>query len=468
MASHLAARTSNPRTILPVVLLAAFTFALFQSLLNPVLPALQEDLQTTPTLVTWTMTAFLLSASVATPVLGRLGDRYGKDRLLVASLLTLAAGSVISAVAPGIGLMIAGRVVQGVGGGILPLAFGIIRDEIPAAKVPSAIGMASALTAVGGGAGIVLGGPLAELLGIRSLFWIPAALALATAAAAFAAVPPSPSRNPSPISWSATALLAVWLVALLVPLTQATGWGWTSAAVLVPLTAAVLLAYIWVGVESRSHRPLVDMKMMRITAVWTTNVVSLLFGVGLFTVMTFLPVYLQTPPGSGYGFGSTATQAGLLLLPLTVTMFFAGLVAARLDRRFGARAVLIAASGLNVAAITMLVFGHGSKGLVLISLALLGVAVGTGFSTVSNVIVAAVRPDQTGVANGIVANVRTVGGSLGVAVMTAILGAHSSADGPPAEAGYTYGFAVLAFVGVAAVAVATLIPVQQSARARSR
>lgn len=458
MTSHLATRPPNPRAVLSVVLLAAFAFALFQSLLNPVLPALQAELQTTPTLITWTMTAFLLSASIATPVLGRLGDRHGKDRVLVASLLALAAGSVVSALAPGIGLMIAGRVVQGVGGGVLPLAFGIIRDELHPAKVPGAIGTASAITAVGGGAGIVLAGPLTDLFGIRSLFWIPAALALATAAAAYAAVPPSRSRNPSPISWPATALLAVWLVALLVPLTQASRWGWTSAAVLVPLTAAVLLAYIWAGAERRSARPLIDMTMMRTTAVWTTNVVSLLFGAGLFAVMTFLPVFLQTPPEAGYGFGASVTQAGLLLLPMTVTMFGAGLAAARLEHRFGARAVLIAASALNTAAITMLAFGHDSRARVLLALALLGVAIGIGFSTMSNVIVAAVRPEQTGVANGVTANLRTVGGALGVASMTAILSSHSSAGRVPAEAGYTYSFAGLALVGVAALAVAVLIP----------
>ncbi|MEU7825971.1 MFS transporter [Catellatospora sp. NPDC049133] len=453
--------------MLSVVMLAAFAFALFQSLLNPVLPALQENLQTTPTLVAWTMTAFLLSASVATPVLGRLGDRHGKDRVLVASLLALAVGSVISALAPGIGLMIVGRVVQGVGGGVLPLVFGIIRDEIAPSKVPAAIGTASALTAVGGGAGIVLAGPLTELFGIRSLFWIPAALALATAAAAVTAVPPSRSRNPVPVSWSATLLLATWLVALLVPLSQASRWGWTSAAVLVPLTAAALLACIWVRLESRSARPLVDMTMMRDTAVWTTNIVSLLFGIGLFAVMTFLPVFLQTPPSAGYGFGVSVTQAGLLLAPMTITMFGAGLVASPLEHRLGARAVLVAASAINVAAMAMLAFGHDSRWQVLASLVLLGIAIGIGFSTMSNVIVAAVRPEQTGVANGVTANLRTVGGSLGVAAMTAILGSHSAADGLPAESGYTYSFAALALAGVAAIVVAVRLPAR-SAQHRER
>ncbi|WP_351225634.1 MFS transporter [Streptomyces sp. NPDC002133] len=448
----------HPRTVLAVVLLAVFAFALLQSLISPVLPTLQGELDTTQNLIAWVMTAFLLSASICTPVVGRLGDRYGKDRVLVASLIALAAGSAISALAPDITLMIVGRVVQGVGGGVLPLAFGIIRDELPREKTPGAIGFAAALAAVGGGVGIVLAGPLTDAFGIRSLFWIPTALTAVAAAAARAVVPPSPSRSRSPISWLATALMAGWLVALLVPLAQASRWGWTSAAVIAPLAAAVVLAIGWVVVEKRSDRPLVDMRMMRITAVWTTNLVSLLFGVGLFAVMAFLPAFLQAPPEAGYGFGASVTQAGLLLLPMTVTMFLAGLFSAQLVRLFGPRYVLVAASAMNAVAIAMLALEHDRPWQIPLALALLGVSLGIAFATMSNVIVAAVRPDQTGVANGVTANVRTIGGSLGVAVMSGILGAHTPADGPPAEAGYTYGFAILGVAGLAALAVATLIP----------
>ncbi|MGP4086026.1 MFS transporter [Streptomyces sp. KR55] len=459
MPSLSASRAFSTRTTLLVLLLAVFAFALLQSLINPVLPALQKDLDTTQNLIAWVMTAFLLSASVCTPVVGRLGDRYGKDRVLVASLLALAAGSAISAAAPDISLMLVGRVVQGVGGGVLPLTFGIIRDELPQEKTPGAIGVAAALAAVGGGVGVVVAGPLTDAFGIRSLFWIPAALIVAAAVAARVVIPPSPARNPTPVSWLATTLMAGWLVALLVPLAQASRWGWTSPAVIAPLLAAVALATWWVVVEKRSDRPLVDMRMMRSTAVWTTNLVSLLFGVSLFAVMAFLPVFVQTPPQAGYGFGASVTQAGLLLLPMTVTMFFAGLASARLVKRLGARHVLVTASALNVVAVVALAVEHDRRWHIAAALALMGVSLGIAFSTMSNVIVAAVRPDQTGVANGVTANVRTIGGSVGVAVMSGILSAHTPADGLPTESGYAYGFAVLAVAGVAALLIASLIPV---------
>lgn len=224
----------RPRAVLAVVLLGVFTFALLQSLINPVLPRLQEELRTTQTLITWVVTAFLLSASVFTPVVGRLGDRYGKDRMLVVALAALAAGSLLSAVATDITVMIAGRAVQGIGGSVLPLAFGIIRDELPRERIPGAIGLASALTAVGGGIGVVLAGPLDDALGIRALFWVPMVLTALAAVAARLVVPPSPSRNEGSVSWVSALLMAGWLIALLVPLTQASAWGWSSGRVIGP------------------------------------------------------------------------------------------------------------------------------------------------------------------------------------------------------------------------------------------
>ncbi|MGW4167230.1 MFS transporter [Streptomyces chartreusis] len=445
-----------------VVLAAVFAFALLQSLINPVLPQLQETLHTTPELVTWVITAFLLSASVFTPVLGRLGDRYGKDRILVVTLAFLALGTLISAVATNVAVMITGRVVQGVGGSVLPLAFGIIRDEMPHRKIPGAIGLASALAAAGGGVGLVLAGPLSSTLGIRALFWVPMVLTVCAAVAARLIVPPSPSRDETSTSWRSSVLMAGWLLALLMPLAQASHWGWASGKVIGSLTAAVALGAAWLVTESRSASPLVDMRLMRIPAMWTTNVISLVFGTGLFAVFGFMPAFLQSPAQGGYGFGASATEAGLFLLPMTVTMFLAGLLSVRLTLLVGPRSVLIAAAVLNTAALTMLAFLHDHPWQVLISMGLLGTAFGSAMATMSNVIVAAVRPDQTGVANGVNANARTIGGSLGSALMGGIIGAHLGSGHLPAEDGYTYGFAALVIIALVALLAALFVPRQQS------
>ena len=131
------------------------------------------ELHTSQDAVTWVLTAYLLSASIMTPILGRVGDMFGKKWVFVGTLVALAVGSVLAAVAPNLAVMIVARVIQGVAGGTLPLGFGIIRDEFPREKVAGAVGILAALTAVGGSLGIVLAGPIVNALGWRWLFWLP-------------------------------------------------------------------------------------------------------------------------------------------------------------------------------------------------------------------------------------------------------------------------------------------------------
>lgn len=154
------------------VLLAAagVTYALLQSLVVSALPDIQHALHTSVNAVTWVLTAYLLSASIATPLIGRLGDMYGKERLLVAVLVPFCVATVITAVATSLAVMLVGRVLQSAAGGIFPLAFGIIRDEFPRERVAGGIGLMSALLGVGGGAGVVLAGPVVDHLSYHYLF----------------------------------------------------------------------------------------------------------------------------------------------------------------------------------------------------------------------------------------------------------------------------------------------------------
>ncbi|WP_031514959.1 MFS transporter, partial [Streptomyces sp. NRRL F-5123] len=449
---------SRPNVILAIVLFSTFAYSLLQSLINPVLPQLQAELHTTQSMITWVVTAFLLSAAVFTPILGRLGDRYGKDRILVLALVALAVGSLVSALATDISAMIVGRAIQGIGGSVIPLVFGIIRDELPRERVPGAVGLASALIAVGGGVGLLLSGPLVDWFGLRALFWIPLVAIVGAAVAAKIVVPPSPSRIDGPISWLSAALMAGGLLALLVPLTQGAKWGWGSGKVIGTLIAAALLLATWVRSENRSASPLVDMRMMRIPAVWTGNLVSMLIGMGLFAVFGFLPAFLQSPSAGGYGFDASPTEAGLFLMPMTITMFFAGLLAVRITRRVGARAVLSASAVLITASLALLAFLHQEACQVVVSMALLGLGFGCAVSTLSNVIVEAVPPEQTGIANGVNANVRTIGGAIGAALMGGIISTQLAATGLPTDDGYTYGFGALTLAAIGAVLASLLIP----------
>jgi EmrB/QacA subfamily drug resistance transporter len=447
-----------------VLALGVAAFALLQSLVIPVLTTVQHELHTSQGTATWVLTAYLLSASIMTPILGRIGDMTGKKRVFVATLIALAAGSLLAAVASSIGVLIVARVIQGIGGGMVPVAFGIIRDEFPARKVTGAVGILASLTAVGAGLGIVLAGPIVNLLGYHWLFWIPMILTVVAAVSAVLFVPESPVRTPGRISWLPALLLSAWLVALLIALSQAPVWGWGSGTVIGLLTGAVVLAAGWVISELRAATPLIDMKMMRQTAVWTNNLVALLIGVGMYATFAFLPEFVQTPAAAGYGFGASITRSGLMLLPSAITMFGVGMFAGRLAARLGGKVLVVAGCLIGSVAMAILAFAHQQQWEIYLSNAIMGVGFGLAFAAMSALVVAAVPHSQTGVASGMNANIRTIGGSIGAAVMASIVTSQLGPSGLPKEAGYTIGFAAMAGGLVLAALAGLLIPSAQRLR----
>jgi EmrB/QacA subfamily drug resistance transporter len=443
-----------------VLLLGVAAYSLLQSLVVPVLSTLIVDLHTTQDTATWLMTGYLLSASVATPILGRIGDKVGKERMLVFTLLALTGGSIVAGITHSVLVMIIARVIQGLGGGVVPLAFGIIRDEFPAAKVRGAVGVTSALLAVGGGLGLLLAGPIVEHLNYHWLFWIPMAMTAIATVATIMFVPESPVRTPGKINWSAAGLLSVWLVALLLAVSEGPSWGWGSARIMGLFAGAVVAAAVWVMVELKSATPLIDMRMMRIPAVWTTNLVALLFGIGMYTTMTFLPQLVQTPkPIAGYGLTASITQSGLYMLPMTIGMFILGIAAGPLATRIGTKFVLFVGSAVMIAPFVLLALGHDRSWEIYVAASLLGIGLGLAFSAMSALIVEAVPPAQTGVASGMNANIRTIGGAIGSGVAASILAAGVSAAHPiPHDAGYTDTFWFLVGAAVLAAAAALIIP----------
>ena len=441
-----------------VLALAVGGYALLQSLVIPVLPTIQAGLHTSQNTVTWVLTAYLLSAAIFTPIMGRLGDMYGKERLLVITLAALTVGSLMAAISTSITLMIVARVIQGVGGGVLPLSFGLIRDEFPKEKVMGAIGVIAALAAAGAGLGIVLAGPIVDALNYHWLFWIPMIVIAVVGVAAYFVIPESQVRTPGRLSWPGVILLSAWLVALILGISEAPTWGWGSASVIGLLISAVVVAVAWVFVEARSAHPLIDMHMMRIPAVWTTNLVALLLGVGMYAVFAFLPEFLQTPTSAGYGFGVSITHSGLILLPSSVFMFAFGMLSGPLSKRFGSKSVLVTGLLVGIVTFALLTFAHAAQWQILLAMVVEGIGFGLAFASMSALVVVAVPPEQTGVASGMNANIRTIGGSIGAAVMSSIVTSGMRAGSFPRESGYTHGFALLTVAAVAATIAAFFVP----------
>ncbi len=441
-----------------VLALAGLSFALLQSLVAPALPVIQRDLHTTTTAVTWVLTGYLLSASVATPIAGRLGDMFGKERMLVIVLSVTAFGTALAGLASSIETLIAARVIQGLGGAVFPLAFGIIRDEFPRERVATGIALVSAILGIGGGAGIVLAGPIVERLSYHWLFWLPLGTTALAAVATAVLVPESPVKSPGRINWLGAALLSSWLVCLLVAFSKAVDWGWTSARFLGLLAAAAVLLVLWVWAELRAPEPLVDMRMLRRRPIWTTNLTGLLIGFGMFGSFILVPQFVETPKASGFGFGASVTQAGLFLVPSTFTMLLSSPIAARLTNRLGPKVPLAIGALITALAFVLLAVQHDEAWHIYLMSALLGAGMGMAFAAMANLIVQAVPPEQTGVATGMNTIMRTIGGSIGGQVTAAVVAANISAAGLPQESGFTLAFVVSAGALVIAFLSALAVP----------
>ena len=438
-----------------VLSLAAIAFSVLQSVVIPALPSLEHHLHASADAVAWVLTGYLLSAAIATPILGRIGDMLGKEKVLLVVLITLAVGTFISALATTLPVMLIGRVIQGAGGAIFPLAFSIIRDEFPQERVVGAIGFLSAILGVGAGVGIVMSGPILTHLNYHWLYWIPLFPSVVAATATKFFVPESPIRSPGRINVTGGLLMTGWLITGLVGVSEGPIIGWGDIRTIGLFAVSAVLIPTWIISESRATSPLVDMKMMRIPEVWTTNLAAMLFGFGMYVMFTVIPQFVETPTRDGYGFGASVTQSGIDLLPFAIAMLLVAPLTGKLSTTFGSRRVMLAACIFACSSYIVLIFWHTQDWYILLATALLGVGIAMGFAAMSNLVVEAVPPSQTGVATGMNTNIRNIGAAVGAGVATSVVVSSLLANGVPKEHGYILAF-IISAVALVIAALATL------------
>ena len=452
--------------VLGALLLSALAYALLQTMVAPAIPHVAEEYDTTTSSATWVLTGFLLASSVATPLAGKLGDLFGKARVLTTILVLFCAGSVICAIAPSIEVLIAGRILSGAAGGVFPLAFGIIIDEMPAERRAASIGLMSAMFGIGGGIGMPLSGVIIDNAHVSVLFWI-GLIALPAAAAVWRYVPPSPARERTKIDLAGATVLSLALAVILLAISRANTWGWTSAEFLAAVGLGVGLLAFFVRLELRTEQPLVDIRVMQHRPVMATNATGFLIGVAMFGSFILIPQFAQTAKSSGYGFGMTTTQAGLLMLPSAVTMLFAGPVGGSLGNRLGFRVTLMIGTVLAALSFFLLAFAHSHPWEFMVSGVLMGAGISFAFASMANLIVASVDPREVGIATGINTVTRTVGGAFGAALVAALLAADQiPGTSFPLEDAYAEAFTFSGIGALLALGAAMAIPRLRSAASR--
>ncbi|TXJ84315.1 MFS transporter [Streptomyces lavendulae] len=418
--------TDEPRreasgAVVPVLAFAGIVVAVMQTLLVPVIKDLPQLLHTAPSNATWVLTSTLLSGAVATPIMGRLGDLYGKRRMLIASLAVMVIGALVSALTSQLLVMIAGRTLQGFAMGAIPLGIGLMRDMLPRERLGSAMALMSSSIGVGGGLALPAAALVAQHMNWHALFYGAAGLGVLAIALTLLTVPESPMRAAGSFDLPGALGLSAGLVLLLLPITKGSDWGWSSATTLGLFVASVVVLLLWGLYELRAEAPLVDLRTTARPAVLFTNLASIMVGVAFYVVSLVLPQLLQLPKATGYGLGQSMVVAGLCVAPLGLTMMFTAPVYARLSARYGPRTTLII--GLLIIAI-----GYGG-GLGLMQAAwqtiltsvILGAGIGLAYSSLPALIVGAVPASETGAANGLNTLMRSIGTSVSSAVVGMVL-----------------------------------------------
>lgn len=452
-------RRGSASITLAVLAVAAAAYSLQQTMVLPALPMLADELGTTTAWATWAFTSFMIASTVATPLLGKLGDQHGKERMLLISLSLFFVGCVGAAVAWDLWSLVGFRALQGAGGAVFPLGYAIVNDELPRERVGTGLGLMSSMLAIGSALGLVISGLVLDHLSWRWLFVIGAVGVGLAAVLVHLLIPESPIRTRARLDVLGTVLLSLTLVALLLALTNATSWGWTSPAVVGLLAAAVALLAAWVVVEQRTPEPIVDLRTFSERRVVLTNLGTFFLGVPMFSTLVLVVALVQAPgdvaapiaAAIDYGFGASPTATGLLLLSGASPGLLAGAVAGRLGRRFGPERVLFASAAMSALGIASLALWHDAMWQVAAGMALFGFNAPLSFATIATLIVHAVPAEEAGVSAGMNTVVRTIGGVIGAQLATALLQLDTIAGSEvPTDRSYTLALAFVA--GAAALA----------------
>jgi MFS family permease len=441
-----------------VLLFVVMVTGIISSLGAPLIPSISADLGVSLSAAQWSLTATLLIGVVSSPIMGRLGDGPRRRETLLGGLAVVTAGCVIAALAGSLVVLVAGRAMQGVGLGLVPLGMATARDEVPPEKVASTIGLLSVAGAAGVGAGYPISGLLAGI-DLSAAFWFGAVVAVIAFALSWAFVSSTKGRPPAPLDMPGATLLAGGLGALLIAIAEGSGWGWGSAQTLILLAVAVVLLVAWGMQQLRATEPLVDLRLARIPAVLSADVCATVLGIAMYMYLSGVSEFVQAPSALGYGFGSSVVVAGLCLVPFSIV----GMIGARLlplsARLFGERNLLsigclmVAAGGLVFALFDDHLWGAFAM------MGVLGLGYGLTYAAIPGIIVRAVPESETGSATGFYQVVRYIGFSIGSALAASLLASQTPAGSQlPRLAGYTSVIWVGIGICVAAAVLAWVMP----------
>ena len=401
-----------PNRLLVTVLLAVISFSASMTIVSASLVVIAEDLDTTAATVSWSVTGLFLAMAVTTPIMGKLGDTYGHRQVFLVGAVILTAGTILCGLAPTAEAFIAFRVIVGFGISFtMPNAMALIMDAFPVERRPVAMGWFQMAMTGAPVIGLVIGGPMIEAWGWRTVFGLLSPIAAAGLIAAWKVIRPSTRSEPVPIDWWGAGLLGVGVLAFLIGLEQLQSSDRTWFTVLMVVAAVALGSFLIV--ERRVANPL-----LRLDYFGRRNFTGPLIAQPL-AQFAYMGGFLIIPLLLGDVFGLTVRDIALILVARPGAYSLASPLGGRLATAFGQRAMIVSGSVLMIA--SMLTFAGAAMAhsivLVIVGNLLSGLAMGVASPSYSTTIAEAVEPADLGVANGMGATVMNIGMLTGIQAM---------------------------------------------------
>lgn len=434
-----AAPLRRPRALIAGLSVVVLTVAVLQTAVVPVLGIIADQLDESTVAVSWAVTANLLAAAAATPLIGRLADLHSKKRVLLIVLVVVLAGSVLAATTSSLALLIVGRVLQAASFALYPVGIAILREELSEDRMVSAMTVLSGTLGFGGGVGLVVVGLLVNHgADYHRVFWLTTAFTVAVIAIVVCVVPSRPRSTTGSIDWLGAAGLAAGLSAVLLAVTQGNTWGWASPRTLGCAVGGLTVLVGWWLWERRASQPLVSTTMLSRRPILLTNLATVFVGMGLYFAFLGLTLFVQIPrEAAGYGFGATVLQASLIyLLPGAMAGFLVALISGRFIDRFGARPVLVIAAASGIAGFLFIAVAHTAPWQVIAAGILANAYIALGYGALPALVVSEVTAAETGVATGMNAIARTIGSSTAAALVAVLLGRTIDGSSVPVESSF--------------------------------
>ncbi|MCH9667785.1 MAG: MFS transporter [Actinomycetia bacterium] len=438
------------------------TVAVLQTAVVPVLGVIADQLGVSTVAASWAVTANLLAAAAATPLIGRLADLHRKKRVLLIVLVVVLVGCLLAATTASLAVLIVARVLQAASFALYPISIAILREELRPGRMGSAMATLSGTLGFGGGASLVAVGLLMSgTPAYHRVFWLTTAFTVIVLAIVVFVVPDRPPGTTGSVDWLGAVGLAAGLTSTLLAITQGNTWGWGSPATIASAAGGVVILLGWWFWEQRTARPLVSTRMLSQRTMLFTNLATIFVGMGLYFAFLGLTQFVQIPrdpndPG-GYGFGADVLEASVVyLLPGALAGFLIALISGRFIDRFGARPVLVVAALAGIAGFLLIAFAHSSPWQVIVAGILANAYISLGYGALPALVVGEVTAGETGIATSMNAIARTVGSATAAAIVAVLL-SRTSATGTPMESSF-----VAIFLGGAATAALAMLLIARS------